>query len=255
MRLKPSESSEPSASSPRAWCTLSILLRVHNLISSLLISLGEHAHISRAVLGFFQDQEARCIIRPLVRPHSSDTNFSWTPPSTFRLSSTFHRIHHPTVSSLSSPFLSQLRFSKHQRRPRRCVAGIVTACSVQSVHLTLCRQFTAQHWSYFMSNALFGSSRIVNIAAAYANQVIVSTKTAPTIALVAALRRLTHTFSHSFVQFRPPWTACVRFLTRIPWMEWRARTRGARFGLWWSIVYITLQMTFAQNQGSKPHQR
>jgi hypothetical protein len=32
-------------------------------------------------------------------------------------------------------------------------------------------QFTADHWSYFMSNALFGSSRIVGIAAAYANQV------------------------------------------------------------------------------------
>jgi hypothetical protein len=83
-----------------------------------------------------------------------------------------------------------------------------------------------------MSNALFGSSRIVNIAAAYANQVIVSTKTATFIALVAASRRLTFTFqSHSLVQYRPPWTACARSLTRIPWTEWRARTRGEPFCL------------------------
>jgi hypothetical protein len=34
-------------------------------------------------------------------------------------------------------------------------------------------QFTADHWSYFMSNALFGSSRIVGIAAAYADQVMI----------------------------------------------------------------------------------
>lgn len=83
MRLKQSESSEPSASSPRAWCTLNISFRLHILISSVLISSGEHAHISRAVLGFFQDQETRCIIRPLVCPQSSDTNSSWTPLQPF----------------------------------------------------------------------------------------------------------------------------------------------------------------------------
>ena len=42
----------------------------------------------------------------------------------------------------------------------------------KAFRLTLPAQFTAQHWSSFMSNALFGSSRIVGIAAAYANQVL-----------------------------------------------------------------------------------
>jgi hypothetical protein len=41
------------------------------------------------------------------------------------------------------------------------------------LQLTPAVQFTTQHWNSFMSNALFGSSRIVGIAAAYANQVSV----------------------------------------------------------------------------------
>jgi hypothetical protein len=113
MRLKPSESSEPSASSPRAWCSLNMLFRVHNLISSLLISSGEHAHFSRAVLGFFQDQETRCIIRPLVCPQSSDTNFSLTPPSTFRLSPAFHRAHQAPPSHPSRPLFSRSYVSQN----------------------------------------------------------------------------------------------------------------------------------------------
>jgi hypothetical protein len=116
---------------------------------------GQHANVSGALAGFIQDQEAGCLLRALVRP---------PPLSPIALSLDFSRL------------LPQLCLSKHKRRSRRRVGGnarhsLKSGTTEKALRLTLPAQFTAQHWSSFMSNALFGSSRIVGIAAAYANQV------------------------------------------------------------------------------------
>ncbi len=157
-----SGSSGPSASFPRARCVSPLALL---LASRFLLSLscrkssffffffccaGKHAHVPGNVFGFFQNQEAGCVICSFVCPPPSLFPpplslllSAAPPPSLFSCYPCYLPCHPPLPSSFlprrlrSLTFFStlsllnfshtrpplQLRFSKHQRRPRYCMAG------------------------------------------------------------------------------------------------------------------------------------